>query len=219
MPLRTPKKIQSADLSGWDTSAVTDMGSLLSKCSSLVSLDLNNWDTSAVTGMELMFAECSELESLDLSKWGTSAVTEMVCMFQGCSSLTSLDLSNWDTAQVTSFGWMFDECNSLSHISYTDKCRNILSGLPKQSGWYLNNEGPYSISTLPELPDNTVVVLIRTQEVPISSVSISGVQDIYPWTADPVTPEPVLTINGKQLIKDQDYSVIYTTMWTREPLP
>ena len=106
----------SVDLSGLDTSQVTDMGSMFYECSKLSSLDLSSLDTSQVTNMSYMFSRCSSLTSLDLSSLDTSQVTNMGSMFMYCSSLTSLDLSPLDTSQVTSMGSMFSYCSSLTSL-------------------------------------------------------------------------------------------------------
>ena len=63
-------------------------------------LDLSGLDTSRVTDMSEMFRGCTSLSSLDLSGLDTSQVTDMSEMFSGCSSLASLDLSGWDTSKV-----------------------------------------------------------------------------------------------------------------------
>lgn len=69
-------------------------------CSRLISVDLSGLDTSKVTEMGRedtwesgMFSGCTRLAYLDLSSLDTSNVTSMGCMFEDCSSLTSLDLS------------------------------------------------------------------------------------------------------------------------------
>ena len=85
--------MEALDLSGLDTSQVTNMGDMFFACSSLRSLDLSGWDTSRVTGMWGMFSGCTSLPFLDLSGWDTSQVGSMGAMFSGCSSLSSLDLS------------------------------------------------------------------------------------------------------------------------------
>ena len=92
------------DLSGFDTSNVTDM-SYMFYGSKATSLDLSEWNTSNVTNMNRMFFE-SKATSIDLSGWDTSKVTNMYRMFQA-SAATSLDLSGWDTSKVTDMGSMF----------------------------------------------------------------------------------------------------------------
>ena len=112
--------LTSLDLSGFDTSAVTKMNTAFSKCSSLISLDLSGFDTSAVTNMSSMFYNCTSLTSLDLSGFDTSAVTIMGRMFRGCSNLTSLDLSNFGTSTVTDMANMFDGCSNLTSLDLSN---------------------------------------------------------------------------------------------------
>ena len=82
---------------------VTNMESMFSGCSSLLSLtDISKWNTSNVTNMRSMFLGCSSLSSLpDISKWNTFNVKDMGFMFYDCSSLSSLpDISKWNTSNV-----------------------------------------------------------------------------------------------------------------------
>ena len=109
-------KLASLDLSGLDTSDVTNMSNMFSYCWSLTSLDLSPLDTSNVTNMRGMFSECSSLASLDLSPLDTSNVTDMSYMLSGCSKLTSLDLSPLDTSKVTNMSYMLYYCPSLTSL-------------------------------------------------------------------------------------------------------
>ena len=77
------------------------MNSLFTGCSDLASLDVSGWDTSKVTDMSWMFSTCLGLTSLDVSGWDTSKVTDMNSMFFRCSNLTA-DCSNLDVSNVTS---------------------------------------------------------------------------------------------------------------------
>ena len=108
--------LTSLDLSGWDTSKVTDMPGLFASCSSLTSLDVSGFNTSNVTSMSYMFYGCNNLTSLDLSGWDTSKVIYMGQMFRNCSSLTSLDLSGWNTSNVTDMTNIFQSCDDLQTI-------------------------------------------------------------------------------------------------------
>ena len=100
-------KSKIIDVSGLNTSNVTDMSYMFNGCSSLTSLDVSNFDTSNVTNMSSMFGDCSKLTNLDLSNFDTSKVKNMLGMFYRCSSLTSLDLRNFDFSKVTSYNNMF----------------------------------------------------------------------------------------------------------------
>lgn len=110
-------KLASLDLSSFDTSHVTDMSSMFSFCSSLASLDLSSFDTSHVTDMSDMFSGCFSLASLDLSPLDTSEVADMSSIFSYCSSLASLDLSSFDTSKVTSMSGMLSDCSSLRSVA------------------------------------------------------------------------------------------------------
>ena len=114
-------RLKTLNVSGLDTSQVTNMGAMFWSCSGLTSLDASKWNTSQVTGMGGMFTGCMGLTSLDLSNWNTSQVTDMGSMFSDCSGLTSLDLSNWDTSKVTFMYGIFSHCISLRTIKINNE--------------------------------------------------------------------------------------------------
>ncbi|WP_439019535.1 BspA family leucine-rich repeat surface protein [Listeria monocytogenes] len=108
------------DVSGLDTSAVTNMKNMFYKCSVLKELDLSNWDTSAVNNMRGMFGSSGKLEKLDVSNFDTSSVTNMRGMFAGCRSLEELDVSHFDTSSVTNMNYMFYNCAGLEELDVSD---------------------------------------------------------------------------------------------------
>ena len=124
-------KLASLDLSGLDTSDVTNMSNMFSYCWSLTSLDLSPLDTSNVTNMRGMFSECWSLASLDLSPLDTSNVTDMSYMLSGCSKLTSLDLSSFDTSQVESMSGMFDGCSRLASLDLSSFDTSNVTGMSR----------------------------------------------------------------------------------------
>ena len=81
------------------------MSHMFEGCSKLPSLDVSGWDTSKVTNMYQMFYGCSKLPSLDVSGWDTSKVTDMSHMFSYCSSLASLDLSLFNDSSLKKKLW------------------------------------------------------------------------------------------------------------------
>ena len=128
---RDCSRLISVDLSGLDTSKVTEMGredtwesGMFSGCTRLAYLDVSSLDTPNATSMGCMFKDCSSLTSLDLSTFDTSNVVDMNSMFSGCTKLTSLDLSGFDTSKVTNMGskssrtaaGMFEGCLSLASL-------------------------------------------------------------------------------------------------------
>ena len=112
------------DLSGWDTSNITDMGNMFDGCSLLTSLDVSKFNTDNVTNMGQMFNGCSSLTSLDVSSFNTSKVKNygsFAGMFSSCRSLKTLDLSNFDFSNAhagdyTGMYALLRECKSLKTI-------------------------------------------------------------------------------------------------------
>ena len=149
--------VEAIDLSGLDTSRVTDMIDMFHSCSSLASLDLSGLDTSRVQYMGGMFQGCSSLASLDLSGWDTSKVTRMDFMFSGCASLRSLDISGWNTSRAGGMWGMFAGCSSLSSLAVGERCGSVLSAdmhtaLPAGVGsWGWHSERDKRWLTLSEL--------------------------------------------------------------------
>ncbi|HAK1611574.1 TPA: BspA family leucine-rich repeat surface protein [Listeria monocytogenes] len=112
--------LEELDVSHFDTSSVTNMNALFYYCSSLDELDVSNWDTSSVTNMNSMFEKCASLEALDVSNFDTSSVTTMTNMFGVCTSLKELDVSNWDTSSVTNMYGTFQNCTSLEELDVSN---------------------------------------------------------------------------------------------------
>ena len=108
--------LSSLDLSGLDTSKVSDFSSTFSGCSSLASFDPSGLDMSSANNLSSMFEGCSSLASLDLSSLVAYRVTDFSSMFEGCSSLASLDLSSLDPASAKNMSSMFSGCSSLQTI-------------------------------------------------------------------------------------------------------
>ena len=111
--------LESVDLSSFDTSKVTNMARMFTS-PALTNLDVTNFNTSSVTDMNNMFSNCSSLTSLDVTNFDTSNVTNMVNMFSNCSSLTSLDVTNFNTSNVTNMALMFRGCSSLTSLDVTN---------------------------------------------------------------------------------------------------
>ena len=91
------------------TDYVEDMSGMFNSCSRLESLDLSSFNTANVTNMSNMFYECSSLTELNLNSFNTGKVTNMSYMFN-CPSLTELDLSKFNTDKVTDMSRMFQVC-------------------------------------------------------------------------------------------------------------
>ncbi|EJY5199157.1 BspA family leucine-rich repeat surface protein [Listeria monocytogenes] len=109
--------LKELDLSNFDTSSVTTMSSMFSAIA--YNVDLSNFDTSSVTTMSSMFQR-AEVKELDVSSFDTSSVTDMQGMFGHSTTLEKLDLSNFDTSAAKNLSRMFTNSVNLKSL-YLDK--------------------------------------------------------------------------------------------------
>ena len=113
------------DISGWDTSGVTDMSDMFNASS--FNQNLSTWDTSSVTNMVSMFNSSSFNQ--DISAWNTSSVANMAFMFYYAPSFNQ-DISTWDTGNVTNMSGMFGHASSFNQdisVWNTSKVTNMSS--------------------------------------------------------------------------------------------
>ena len=100
---------QIIGLNTFNTSNVENMYYMFGDSRKLTNLDVGNWNTSKVQNMSYVFVRTNSLESLDVSNWNTSSATTVEGMLStGSSNLTSFDLSRWDTSKITSFDYLFN---------------------------------------------------------------------------------------------------------------
>ena len=107
--------LKSIDVSGFNTSKVTDMNAMFDLTGVIEQLDVSNFDTSNVTDMKWMFFGLNKLKKLNLTNFDTSRVTNM---FSRTSSIQQLDLSHFNTGNVTAMNDMFSLMTSLTQINF-----------------------------------------------------------------------------------------------------
>ena len=98
------------DITFWDTSNVTNMGSMFNQSNNF-NQNISNWDTSKVTNMESMFRAVSGFNQ-DLSSWDTSKVTNMRGMFEYVNG--NPNITSWDTSKVTDMSYMFFDTDNFN---------------------------------------------------------------------------------------------------------
>lgn len=109
-------KLQTIDLSGFDTSESEDMSRMFAASPELRSLDLSGFNTSKVKNMTYMFYDAGKIETLDLSAFDTSNVTTMYGLFNGMRALKNLNISSFNTQNVTEMQEMFQYNSSLTSL-------------------------------------------------------------------------------------------------------
>ena len=134
--------LTTLDLSSFDTSKVTDMSGMFENMDNLTTINLSSFDTSQVTDMHSMFFEIPNLTTLDLSSFDTSQVTDMSSMFSGMRDLATLNLSSFDTSQVTDMSSMFSGMRDLATLNLSNF---DTSQVTTMSGMFSNM---YSLTTL-----------------------------------------------------------------------
>ena len=104
-------------LENLNTSSMTQMTLMFSRCTKLVSLDLSHFDTSNVTSMDYMFDSCTKLKDVNLTSFDTKKLESTGYMFKNCISLEVLDLSSFTMGSIiVSAEGMFDGCSKLKTI-------------------------------------------------------------------------------------------------------
>ena len=108
---------EGTDVYWWPDAATAhlpnDSSNLFIRNTTLTYVDLSGFDTSNVTNMNSMFGHCTALTTLDLSGWDNGNVTDMGGMFDNCGVLTTVYVSEcWSTARISYSGNMFSSCSS-----------------------------------------------------------------------------------------------------------
>lgn len=92
-------KILNINISSFDTSNVTNMGSMFTNCRVLSSLDLSTFNTSNVTGMNMMFFYCFDLKTVKVSPtFIVDQVTNSTGMFDQCYDLVGGNGTVWSSS-------------------------------------------------------------------------------------------------------------------------
>ena len=145
----------------YDTSNATDVGSLFSGCSSLITIP--PIDTSKAANVSYLFYGCSSLTTVP--ELNLSSATNVSYLFYGCSRLTTIP--SIDTSKATDVSNLFSGCNSLTtvpslNLSSATDVSNLFSGcnslttvpsLNLSSATDVSNlfNGCYNLTTIPSI--------------------------------------------------------------------
>jgi surface protein len=111
-------KLVTLDLSGFDTSSVTDMDSMFFSARYLTELDLTSFDTSNVKDFTSFLNRCQRLTGINLSSFDIKAAETMEYMFANCPKLVSLDLTSFVAESALSTAYMFTNDSFLESIAF-----------------------------------------------------------------------------------------------------
>jgi surface protein len=106
------------DLSGWDTSNVTDLDFTFSRCKHLTSLqNLANWNVGKVTSYRETFGNSGLINTNGIQNWDFSNTTEIMSMFANCHNLTEANLAGMNMPNLNRITWLFSNCPSLTTVN------------------------------------------------------------------------------------------------------
>lgn len=103
-----------------DMSQVTNMKSMFNSCSKLESIDISSWDTSMVSNMDYMFGSCNSLASIDLTFLETQNVVSMASMFSYIDNLNLIGFDTFDTAKVENMDNMFANSGIPASLTFSN---------------------------------------------------------------------------------------------------
>ena len=207
--------LETIDVSGFNTGNVSNMSYMFSDCALLSSLNIKGFNTSNVTEMASMFSYCRTLTDLDLSGFDTSKVTTMKAMFRECASLKTLDISGFTITSDKHVSKIFSGCKALLTI-YAPAGVTKSVDLPAVYG---GTDG-YEYNKLPRnLTAGTVLIWedeyravesgnpVASRNMENAKIVLSGTAFEYNGKAR--TPSVTVTLKGKTLTKNKDYTVTY----------
>ena len=104
---RAAAKAQYGPIASWDTSEITNMGSLFYYKANFNG-DISRWDVSSVLSMTCILKGATSFNR-DLSQWDVANVNYMWCMFDGATSFTHQLGGAWSTSTAYKT-FMFSNC-------------------------------------------------------------------------------------------------------------
>ena len=123
-------KLESIDVSGFNTSNAHSMYKMFDQCRSIKSIDVSGFDTSNVRHMGNMFFLCISLKNIDISNFSSESLTicsKMFCMYDKDypeitdNALESITFGeNFTCENVTNMSQMFQQCKHLVYLELTN---------------------------------------------------------------------------------------------------
>ena len=134
------------NLQNLNTENVTDMSDMFYGCK-METINLSYFNTSKVEKMYYMFGNCSALTSLNVNSFDTQNVTDMRYMFSGCTSLKTIYCDNdWNKTGLYSQE-MFKDCSRLPNF---DSSKTDATMANPTTGYFKAKE-PYAVKFMGKL--------------------------------------------------------------------
>lgn len=162
----------------FDTSNATNM-SIMFQGSTFSSIDISGYDTSKVTDVSYMFANCSNLTSISWPQGPCfENVTNFDYMFNYCTSLETLDLSMIDFSNAVSAENMFNNTTNLTQLTLPASFK--VGGTSLSGNWKDTTTGVvYSGDALSYVEHTETRTYIKTTEDPDLDVAYCASDAYY----------------------------------------
>lgn len=175
------------DISGWDTSAVTDM-SFMFDSNTAFNQDISGWNVSSVTNFTNMFKGASAFD-YPLNSWDVSSATNMYGMFG--TSTYNHPLDSWNVSNVTNMALMFNRNPAFNQdlnswdVSNVTNMNQMFSNLYGSLGQFNGNITSWDTSSVTNMKN-----MFNTQGV--------FNQDISGWDVSSVTTFEQMFENARE---------------------
>ena len=115
----------TVDFTNFNWANIQDIGYMFYACDSFKSIDLSNFDISKITNMERAFQSCDSLETVIFPESSQQNVQNMKYMFYYCKALKSIDLSKFSLSTITDMSGMFEGCVSLESVTFPEGLQKV----------------------------------------------------------------------------------------------
>ena len=171
--------LTSLDLSGLNTSNVTDMRGLFENCSKLTSLDVTSFNTSNVVSMGTVYRYF--YNSGSAGQYGRTVYLTNGGMFENCTSLTNLDLSNFNTTNVARMYNMFENCTHMTYLNLSNFDMSNLEVTVYDQVWHFTGKGDMCWNLSVSSGNCTIVCTESVQNSLLYGTSIPVDQVVFTW--------------------------------------
>ena len=117
------------DLSNFDFSLVTDIGSFFDWCTSLQSINMNNGNGTLIENADYMCSHCSSLITIDLTNFRSTSLKSVKGMFFGCIQLQSINMNKFEMSQAIDMEELFAECYSIQSLNLSNFITPLLTNM------------------------------------------------------------------------------------------
>ena len=190
------------DISGWDTSSITNMSHMFF-CASAFNQPIENWDVSNVTDMSFMFAGEKIYRSdgiyrhkptafnQPLNNWDVSSVKNMSSMFSVASAFNQ-PLNNWDVSNVNNMRSMFYGASAFNQplenwdVSNVNDMGGMFAGQGQEDCYNRNEINIYEPTAFNQPLNNWNVSNVNNMECMFTGASTFN-QPLENWDVSNVT--------------------------------